>query len=173
MCGACFELTCYGGATAGCIAGTSVTVTATNFCPTGSLGGRCDPPRQHFDMAHPSFVQIAHSVAGVVPVKFRRVKCSKNGGLRFTINGNANFNLVLITNVGGVGDVTKLKIKGSSTGWLSMTRNWGDNWQISNVLVNQALSFNVITSNGDSCVSINVADSTWLFGQSFVGNQFS
>ncbi|KAI5082209.1 hypothetical protein GOP47_0001952 [Adiantum capillus-veneris] len=173
MCGACFEIRCYGGASAGCLVGTSVTVTATNFCPTGSLGGWCDPPRQHFDMAQPSFVQIAQFVAGVVPVKFRRVCCNKNGGIRFTMNGNANFNLVLITNVGGAGDVIDVKVKGSNTGWLSMTRNWGDNWQISISLVHQAVSFNVITSDGVSCVSINVVDSSWQFGQSFVGNQFT
>ncbi|KAH7427538.1 hypothetical protein KP509_10G048600 [Ceratopteris richardii] len=147
-------------------------VTATNFCPTGSLGGWCDPPNPHFDMAQPSFERIAAPVAGVIPVKYRRVQCVKSGGIKFTINGNANFNLVLVTNVGGAGDVDRVYVKGSRTGWQLMTRNWGSNWQISTNLLSQALSFNVVTSDGASCVSINVADSNWQYGQTFVGNQF-
>lgn len=170
-CGACFQLKCYG-ANAGCVAGSMITITATNFCPTGSLGGWCDPPRVHFDMAEPSFIKIAAAVAGVIPVKYRRVKCNKSGGIEFTINGNPNFNLVLITNVGGAGDVRSVRIKGSNTGWMKMTRNWGQNWQCTRVLVGQSLSFIVVTSDGASCVSYNAADSNWQFGQTFAGSQY-
>jgi expansin (peptidoglycan-binding protein) len=69
-CGACYQLQCYG-SNAGCKAGI-ITVTATNFCPTGSLGGWCDPPKAHFDLAQPSFLKIGETVAGVIPVKYRR-----------------------------------------------------------------------------------------------------
>ncbi|KAH7298036.1 hypothetical protein KP509_25G024500 [Ceratopteris richardii] len=172
-CGACFQIKCYNaGSTAGCVHGGIITITATNFCPTGSLGGWCDPPRVHFDMAQPAFLQIAEQVAGVVPVKYRRVRCVKSGGIRFTINGNANFNLVLVTNVGGAGDVLSLKVKGSKTGWINMARNWGENWESSTVLVGQSLSFAVTTTDKQTSISYNVADSNWQFGQTFEGSQF-
>ena len=96
----------------------------------------------------------------------------KTGGIRFLINGNPNFNLVMVFNVGGAGDVKAIFVKGSRTKWLAMQRNWGMNWQIGTVLVGQSLSFRVVTSDGRSCVSYNVAPSNWGFGQTFIGTQF-
>ena len=72
-CGSCYELACDPDGSKYCLPGyKTVTVTATNFCPHGSLGGWCDQPKQHFDLAHPMFVTLAKEVGGVIPIKYRR-----------------------------------------------------------------------------------------------------
>ena len=79
-CGQCFELRC-DNAGQSCLPGT-ITVTATNFCPPNyglpsDDGGWCNPPRPHFDMAQPAFLQIAQYRAGIVPVAYRRYVASR------------------------------------------------------------------------------------------------
>ncbi|KAJ4834283.1 Expansin-A25 [Turnera subulata] len=170
-CGACFEIMCVNDPK-WCLPGT-IRITATNFCPpnyTKTVGVWCNPPQKHFDLSMPMFLKIAQYRAGVVPVKFRRVLCAKQGGVKFEISGNPYWNIVLVYNVGGVGDVTDVKIKGSGN-WIQMVRDWGQKWKTGSVLTGQSLSFQVTTSNGKMLQFDNVADPSWQFGKTYDGRK--
>ncbi|CAN1199891.1 Putative expansin-A17 [Linum perenne] len=176
-CGGCYQIVCDGGQVPQwCRRGTYITITATNLCPPNynlpnDDGGWCNPPRPHFDMSQPAFLTIAQYKAGIVPVFYRRVGCRRSGGMRFTINGRNYFELVLISNVGGVGEISMVWVRGSrSNRWESMSRNWGSNWQSLTYLNGQALSFRVQGSNGQIRTALNVVPSNWQFGQSFKSN---
>ncbi|CAA7398631.1 unnamed protein product [Spirodela intermedia] len=172
-CGSCYQIVCDAGkAPQWCRKDKYITVTATNFCPPNNAlpndnGGWCNTPRRHFDMSQPAWETIAIYRAGIVPILYQRVSCKRSGGMRFTINGRDYFELVLVTNVAGAGDVAAMWIKGSRTGWQVMTRNWGTNWQSLSYLNGQSLSFRVQLSDGQVRTANNVAPSNWRFGQTY------
>ncbi|CAN1188032.1 EXPA20 [Linum perenne] len=178
-CGACFEIRCVDHIL-WCLQGSpSVTLTATDFCPpnyalSADYGGWCNFPKQHFELSESAFAEIAEvKKADIVPVQYRKVKCSREAGVRFTTTGSRYFYQVLVSNVGGDGEVVGVKVKGRRTGWIPMARNWGQNWQCDVDLIGQPLSFEVTTSDGQTLTSYNVAPSNWMFGQTFQGKQFS
>ncbi|KAL5809604.1 hypothetical protein ACOSQ3_030295 [Xanthoceras sorbifolium] len=177
-CGACYEIKCVD-SPEWCKPGQpSLFVTATNLCPpnynlASDNGGWCNPPREHFDIAQPVFSHIAEHKSGIVPVQYRRVPCRKQGGIRFTITGNPYFNLVLVWNVGGSGDVVGMQVKGSDKlQWTTMKRNWGQKWETNTMLVGESLTFRVRASDGRYSTSWHVVPKNWQFGQTFQGKNF-
>lgn len=96
-----------------------------------------------------------------------RVPCKKHGGVRFTVNGRDYFELVMVHNVGNAGSIQAMWIKGSKTGWLAMSRNWGANWQSNAYLNGQSLSFKITATDGKTLVFTDVVPSNWAFGQTF------
>ncbi|KAK8522852.1 hypothetical protein V6N12_056546 [Hibiscus sabdariffa] len=172
-CGACFQIRCYN-SRQWCLNETIV-VTATNFCPPNYSKPEenwCNPPLRHFDLSQPMFRKIAVYRSGIVPVIYRRVPCVKTGGIKFEIKGNPWWLLVLVYNVAGAGDVVDVKIKGSNTDWIQMSRNWGQNWQTSALLQGQSLSFRVTTSDRRMVESDDVAPADWKIGDVYEGKQF-
>ncbi|GLJ38356.1 hypothetical protein SUGI_0781200 [Cryptomeria japonica] len=134
-CGGCYELQCKEEEDPQwCLPGKTVTVTATNFCTpnfaqANDAGGLCNPPLSHFDLAVPAFEQIALYKGGVVPVRYRRVECVNKGGMRCTILRSQYYQMVLVTNVGGSGDVVAVSVKAKDppipgiSGWQSLKQN--------------------------------------------------
>ncbi|PKI56291.1 hypothetical protein CRG98_023310 [Punica granatum] len=176
-CGGCYQVACdYHLDPKWCLRAASVTVTATNFCPPNNNGGWCDPPRQHFDMSVAAFLRIARpGNEGIVPIIYRRASCKRRGGLHFTLKGQSNFHMVMISNVGGSGDVKAVSVRGSRTRtWVPMHRNWGANWQSSIDLRGQRLSFRLTLVDGMTMEFLNIIPSSWKFGQTYSSrSQFS
>jgi hypothetical protein len=77
------------------------------------------------------------------------------------------FELVLLTNVAGSGSIKSMSVKGTNTGLIQMSRNWGVIWQGMSGLTGQALSFSITSTGGQNIVFTNVIPAGWLFGQTF------
>ncbi|TKW11803.1 hypothetical protein SEVIR_6G256300v4 [Setaria viridis] len=173
-CGGCYEVRCVD-SPHGCKAAAAapLVVTATNLCPpnyqqSSDNGGWCNPPREHFDLSMPAFLQIAEEKAGIVPISYRRVACVKQGGIRYTITGNRYFNMVMVTNVGGAGDLAAVSVKGSKrVKWTELKRNWGQVWQTGEDLTGESLTFRLMTSDHRKATSWHVLPTNWQFGVTY------
>ena len=76
ICGACFELRCVDDLR-WCIPGTSIILTATNFCAPNygfpaDGGGHCNPPNKHFVLPIEAFEKITLWKATNMPVQYHR-----------------------------------------------------------------------------------------------------
>ncbi|XP_057462766.1 expansin-A18-like [Actinidia eriantha] len=174
-CGSCYQIKC--AQSSWCFKGYPfTTVTATNLCPPNwaedsNNGGWCNPPRTHFDMSKPAFMKIAQWKAGIVPVMYRRVPCVRQGGLQFAFQGNGYWLLVYVMNVGGAGDISGMWVKGTKTGWISMSHNWGASYQAFATLSGQALSFKVTSyTTKQTLIAYNVAPANWNVGMTYKAN---
>ncbi|XP_051230908.1 expansin-A18 [Lolium perenne] len=171
-CGQCYLIICDQSKSTMCKTGKAITVTATNLCPPNynlpnDNGGWCNPPRPHFDMSQPAWLNIGIYEAGIIPVVYQQVKCWRTGGLRFTILGFNYFELVLVTNVAGSGSIKSISVKGTNTGWTQMSRNWGVIWQGMSGLAGQSLSFSISSTGGQNIIFQNVIPAGWTFGQTY------
>ncbi|KAG8484294.1 hypothetical protein CXB51_023673 [Gossypium anomalum] len=171
-CGTCYQIKCVD--SPWCYSGVpSTTVTATNICPPNwaqdsNNGGCCNPPLAHFDMSKPAFMKIATWKAGIVPVMYRRVPCERPGGVRFSFQGNGYWLLVYVMNVGGGGDIANMWVKGSKTGWISMSHNWGASFQAFAAVGGQSLSFKLTSySTKETIIAWNVAPENWNVGSTY------
>ncbi|WP_416974410.1 expansin C-terminal domain-related protein [Streptomyces sp. 4F14] len=169
-CGRAYKVVCdeQTAAPQACKPGTSVTVRVTNLAPPLLNGSPA--LFSHFDLAQPAYEQIANTSSRSVPMYYQAVPAVVNGGVRFTINGRSYFNLVLVHNVGGAGAVQAMWVKGSGTNWMSMSRNWGANFQSLSYLNGQSLSFRVQTIDGVTLTFPSVVPANWSFGQTFTGS---
>ncbi|KAL6639283.1 hypothetical protein ACP70R_023013 [Stipagrostis hirtigluma subsp. patula] len=159
-CGACFELK----GVEGPLAGKTTVVTATNEGPPAVSGKQ----GEHFDLTMPAFLQIAEEKAGIVPVSYRKVPCVRQGGIRYTITGNKFYNSVMVTNVGGAGDVVELSVKGNKrVKWTPLQRSWGQTWQTGVDLTGESLTFRVMTGDHRKATSWHVMPPDWQFGKTY------
>jgi hypothetical protein len=71
-------------------------------------------------------------------------------------------------NVGGGGDIASMWVKGSKTGWISMSHNWGASYQAFASLRGQALSFKITSyTTKQTVIALNVAPPNWGAGMTY------
>ena len=93
----------------------------------------------------------------------------KRGGVRFKINGQDYFNLVLVSNVAATGSIESMDVKSNdSEDWMPMARNWGANWHSLANLSGKMLSFRLTNTDGHTLVWNDIVPKGWTFGQSLV-----
>ncbi|CAL5062726.1 unnamed protein product [Urochloa decumbens] len=163
-CGACYEVKGPRAEGGDDKTNKTVVVTATNQAPPPVSGQK----GEHFDLTMPAFLEIAEEKAGIVPISYRRVACERKGGIRYTITGNKNYNMVMVTNVGGEGDVVALMVKGNKrVKWTQMKRSWGQLWTTEVDLTGESLTFRVMNGDHRKATSWHVAPRDWQFGKTY------
>ncbi|XP_066392338.1 expansin-A26-like [Miscanthus floridulus] len=131
-CGVCYELK-----------GT-VVVMATNQAPPPVSGQK----GEHFELTMLAFLKITEEKDGIMPITYRKVVCVRQGGIQYTITGNPHYNMVMVTNVGGAGDVVGLSVKGNKrVKWTPMKCCWGQLWTTEVDLTGESLTFHVKTGD--------------------------
>ena len=85
---------------------------------------------------------------------------------------NPYFLLILVSNVGGAGDVMEVLVRSKGLKkFTPMKRNWGQYWEISENLGGQDLTFRVITSDGRSSTLWRVLPQDWQIGKTYEGKK--
>ncbi|OMO89677.1 hypothetical protein CCACVL1_07707 [Corchorus capsularis] len=71
----------------------------------------------------------------------------------------------------GGGDIAKMWVKGSKTGWISMSHNWGASYQAFATLGGQSLSFKLTSyTSKETIIAYNVAPANWNVGMAYKSN---
>lgn len=97
-----------------------------------------------------------------------RVACKRTGGIRFKFEGNGYWLLVYVMNVGGAGDIKTMAVKGSRTGWINMSHNWGASYQAFSSLYGQSLSFRLTSyTTRQTIYAYNAAPASWSAGKTY------
>lgn len=105
------------------------------------------------------------------PWNINRVPCVRKGGIRLSFQGNGYWLLVYVMNVAGGGDIASMAVKGSKTGWINMSHNWGASYQAFATLGGQSLSFKLTAfSNHETIIAYNVAPANWQVGMTYTSN---
>ncbi|KAB2632632.1 expansin-A7-like [Pyrus ussuriensis x Pyrus communis] len=99
------------------------------------------------------------------------VPCMRSGGLRFSFQGNRYWLLVYVMNAAGGGDIASMWVKGTRSGWIKMSHNWGASYQAFATLKGQALCFRLTScTSKETMFAWNVAPSNWNVGLTYKSN---
>lgn len=105
-----------------------------------------------------------------------RVWCQRQRGVRFTISGDDKETEVLITNLGGGGNVDAVRATWPGViGWKEMTRSstkGGQVWIIAQGLKGQTITFELLTGDGRQLTASAVIPRIWASGNTFEGPNF-
>ncbi|KAK8692812.1 hypothetical protein V6N13_070419 [Hibiscus sabdariffa] len=88
-----------------------------------------------------------------------------------TMGGACGYGNLFSNGYGGGGDIAKMWVKGSKTGWISMSHNWGASYQAFATLRGQSLSFKITSyTTKETIICWNVAPANWNLGRTYSTN---